>query len=228
MQAHGHAAVAQVVAECLHDFLVGKLQQLGPLFDQGDAHAERGEHAGVLDADDAAAHHDQRFGQVGQVENLIAVDDRAPVDRHPGGVGRLGPGGDDDVLRLVGLGAAFIGHLHVVGVFEAGDARQYIDAIARELRLGDIDLGLDHVLDAEGKVRHRDLFLDLVVHAIDGTVVVAGEMQHGFAHCLAGDGAGIYRNPAHVSVPFHHGCPLAQLIGIDSGALPRGAGTNDE
>ncbi len=30
-QTHGHAAVAQVVAERFHDFLVGKLQQLGPL-----------------------------------------------------------------------------------------------------------------------------------------------------------------------------------------------------
>ena len=31
-----------------------------PLFNDDHAHAERGEHAGVFDADDAAAHHDQR------------------------------------------------------------------------------------------------------------------------------------------------------------------------
>ena len=228
VQAHGHAAVAQVIAERLDDLLVGKLQQLGPLFDQRDAHAERGEHAGVLDADDAAAHHDQRLGQVGQVENLIAVDDRAAVDGHLGGVGRLGAGGDDDVLRLVRLGATLIGHLHVGGVFEAGHSGEHIDAIARKLRLGHVDLGLDHVLDAEGEVRHRDLFLDPVIHAVDRTVVIAGEMQHGFAHRLAGDGAGIDGDPADRSHALHHRGPLAQLIGVDGGALTRGAGTDDE
>ena len=76
-QAHGHAGVAQVIAERLDDLLVGELQQPRPLFNQRDAHAERREHAGVLDADHAAAHHDQGLGQVGQVQNLVAVDDGA-------------------------------------------------------------------------------------------------------------------------------------------------------
>ena len=68
---------------------------------------------------------------------------------------------------------------------------QHLDVVARELRLGDVDLGLDDVLDAEGQVGHRDLFLHPVVHAVDGLVVVAGEMQHGLAHGLGGDGAGV-------------------------------------
>ena len=148
-----------MVAERLHDLLVGKLQQLGPLFDQRDAHAERGEHAGVFDANDAAAHHDQCIGQVGQIQNLITVDDRAAVGGHLGRVGRLGAGGDNDVFRLVDLRAALVGHFHVGAVFEAGHSSEHIDSIARKLRLGHVDLGLDHVLDAEGKVRHRDLFL---------------------------------------------------------------------
>ncbi len=32
IQAHGHAAVAQVIAQRLHDLLIGELQQLGPSF----------------------------------------------------------------------------------------------------------------------------------------------------------------------------------------------------
>ncbi len=61
-EAHGDAAVAQVVAERFDDFLVGEFEQLGAFFNQGDAHAEDGEHAGVFDADDAAADDDERFG----------------------------------------------------------------------------------------------------------------------------------------------------------------------
>ena len=113
-------------------------------------------------------------------------------------------------------------------VFEAGHAGEHVDPIPRKLRLGHIDLGLDHVLDAEGKIRHRDLFLHAIVHAVDGTVVIAGEMQNGFAHRLAGNGAGIYRDPTDGSHFLHHSCPLAQLVGVDSGALPGRAGTNDE
>ncbi len=217
-----------MVGERLHDLLVGKLQQLGPLFHQDDAHAQRGEHARIFDADDAAAHHDQCIGEFRQVENLIAVDDRAAVDGHLGGVGRLGAGGDDDVLRLVDLGAALIGHLHVGWVFEAGHSSEYIDSVARKLRLGHVDLGLDHVLDPERKVRHRDLFLDPVIHAVDRTIVIAGEMHHGFAHRLAGDGAGIDGDSANGSHALDHRGSLAQLIGVDGGTLPRGAGTNDE
>ena len=61
VQAHGDAGVAQVVAERLDDLLVGEFEQRRPALDQRDAHAERGEHAGVLDADDAAADDDQRL-----------------------------------------------------------------------------------------------------------------------------------------------------------------------
>jgi hypothetical protein len=53
-------------------------------------------------------------------------------------------------------------------------------------------------------------------------------MQHGFAHRFAGDGAGIYRDPADRPHSLHHCGPLAQLIGVDGGALARWAGTNDE
>ena len=147
---------------------------------------------------------------------------------NPGGVGWLGAGGDDDVFRLVGLGATLVGHFHMGGVFKAGHPREHIDAIARKLRLGHVNLGLDHVLNAEGKIRHRDLFLHPVIHAVNGTVVVAGEMHHGFTHRLAGDSAGIDRNPTDGSHALNHSGPLAQLISVDSGALPRGAGTDDE
>src|ERR1700734_2051455 len=116
-----------MVAKRLHDFLVGKFQQLGSFFYQGDTDPEGGEHTRVLDADDASAHHNQRLGQSGDIENLIAVDDRTPIDGNPGRVGRLGARGDDDVLRLVRLSAALVGDLYMGSVFEACNAWQNID-----------------------------------------------------------------------------------------------------
>ena len=104
IQAHGHARIAQVVAQRLDDLLVGELEQPRSPFDQRHAHAKRGEHAGVFDADHAAAHHDHGLRQVHQVEHQVGVDDAASVDRHLGRRGRLGAGRDHDALGLVDAG----------------------------------------------------------------------------------------------------------------------------
>ncbi len=73
--------------------------------------------------------------------------------------GRLGAGGDDDRCRLrTRWLAARALDANVVRIDETGDAVQHFDAVARKLRLGDVDLGLDHMLDPEGQVRHGDLF----------------------------------------------------------------------
>ena len=65
------------------------------------------------------------------------------------------------------------------------------DAVAGELRLRDVDLVLDHLLDPERQVRHGDLLLHTVVDAVDTLVQKAREVQHRLAHRLAGDGAGV-------------------------------------
>ncbi len=113
-------------------------------------------------------------------------------------------------------------------VFEAGDADQHLDVVARELRFGDVDLGLDDVLHAEGEVRHGDAFLHPVVHAVDGLVVVAGEVQHGLAHGLRGDGAGVDAGAADHLAHLDQRDLLAQLGAIDGGALACGAGADDD
>ena len=103
-----------------------------------------------------------------------------------------------------------------------------VDAVARELRLGDIHFGLDHGLHAEGKIGHGDLFFDPIVHSVDGAVVVAGEMEHGLAHGLGGDGAGVDANAADHGPGFHHGHALLHLGSGDGGALPGRPGTDDD
>ena len=81
-QPHGHAGIAQVIAERLDNLLIGELEQPVALFDQRYAHAQHREHAGIFHADNAAAHHDQGLGQRLQAQNLIAVDDSLAIYRH--------------------------------------------------------------------------------------------------------------------------------------------------
>ena len=75
-------------------------------------------------------------------------------------------------------------------------AVEHIDAVARELRLHHVGLGLDHLVDAESEIRHGDLVFDVIVDAVDALVFEAGEMQNGLAHGLAGDGSGVDANAA--------------------------------
>ena len=105
---------------------------------------------------------------------------------------RLGAGGDDDVLGADSRSSP----RELVTRMVCGSTKLAVPiSISTLLRescaYGDVDFGLDHVLDAEGQIRHGDLFFHAVVDAVDALVVVAGKMQHGFAHGLAGNGAGV-------------------------------------
>ena len=59
--AHGHPRIAQVIAQRFHDLLVGKLQQPRTPLDQRHAHAQRGEHATVLNSNHSATDDDHRL-----------------------------------------------------------------------------------------------------------------------------------------------------------------------
>ena len=167
-------------------------------------------------------------GSSGRFENLVAVDDGAAVDGDFGRVGRLGADGDDDAVgfeRVVALRAL---DADLIGIDEAGDAVDDVDAVARELGLGDVDLGLDDGLDAEGEVGHGDFFLDPVVHAVDRLVVVAGEVHDGFAHGFGGDGAGVDADAADDGAGLDDGDALLHLGGGHGGTLAGRPGSDDD
>ena len=115
-----------------------------------------------------------------------------------------------------------------MGIDEAGDSMEDVDAVAGELRLGDIDFGLDDGLDAERQVGHGDLLLDPVVHAVKGPVVITGEMQYRLAHGFGGDGAGVDANSSNDGASLDDGHALLHFGGSYGGSLPGGAGTNDD
>ena len=217
-----------MIAEGFDNLAIGEFEQAVAFLDERDADAEDRKHAGVLDAYDAATDDDQGFGQLRQGKNLVAVDDGAAVDGDVGRVGRPGADGDDDFFGFEnGIGSGAL-NANLMGISEAGHAMHYVNAVAGELSLGHIHFGLDDGLDAEGQVSHGDLFLDAVVHAVEGAVVVAGEMEDGLAHCLGGDGAGVDADAADDGAGFDHGHALFHLGSSYRSTLAGGSGTNDD
>ncbi len=227
VQPHRHPRVAQMIAQRLDDLLIGKLQQPRPPLDQRHPHPKRRKHAGVLHADHAAADDNHRLRQVHQLQHQVAVDDAAPIDRHLRRRRRLGSGANQDILGLVDGRPARVRHLDMGRIFKARHTHQHLDVVARELRLGHIDLGLDHMLHPERQVRHRDPFLHPVVHPIDGLVVIPREMQHRLAHRLRRNRACVDAGAADHLAHLHQRNLFAQLGCIDRGPLPGGPGPND-
>ena len=132
-----------------------------------------------------------RVLQIRHLQDLIAVHDVPAVQGNRGRFGRLGAGSDHNRGGfIVGLSQR-TQHAEMRRIDELRHARNHIDAVSRKLRLRHIDLGLDHMLDPEQQIRHRNFFLHAVVDAVDVLVMVAGQVQHGFPHRLAGNGAGV-------------------------------------
>ena len=101
------------------------------------------------------------------------------------------------------------------------------DVVARQLGLDHIHFGFDHMLDAKSQVRHGDLVLDAIVHAIDVLVVIAGKMKHGLAEGLAGNCACVDTHSAHHFATLHQSHRFAHLGALDGRALSRRSGADN-
>ena len=172
------------------------------------------------------------LGRSAQLHQLIAQQDRASVDGHVWRLGRPRTGGDDERIGPACRLALGVDDLDRVRVREAGGAAEQCNAVAGELRLRDVDLVLDHLLNPEGQVRHGDLFLHPVVDAVDALVLEARQMQDRLTHRLAGDGAGIDARAADDILALDErdapallggvdGCPLTGWSGADHHEVER-------
>ncbi len=149
-----------------------------------------------------------------------------PFDGHLGIYGRLGAGGDDHIFRLEFCETIAVFDADAVGIRKAADAVDHLDAVAHQLILRDSNFVFHHVLDAKIQVRHGHVFFYVVVRPVEILVVEAGEMQHRFAHSLAGDGAGVDAHPADGGLLFDDGDSFSRLRALNGGALSARAGTN--
>jgi hypothetical protein len=124
--------------------------------------------------------------------------------------------------------AARVFDAHVGGIEEAGASGDDLHTVSRQLGLGDIDFGLDDLGDAKAQVRHGDLFLDVIVGAVDALELEAGEVHDGFAHGLAGDSARIDTGTTYDFALFDHRHAAAALGALNGRTLSGGAGADDD
>ncbi|GMF39699.1 unnamed protein product [Phytophthora fragariaefolia] len=132
------------------------------------------DHGGVLHADDAGAHDDERARQLVHVaaEDLVAVDDELAIDGHARVVRGARAAGDEELVGLqtcervevapaaaaaAGGGVGLVAHdRDLVLALEAREARHDVHARGLELRAHDVLLGAHDALHAVQDVVDRD------------------------------------------------------------------------
>ena len=230
VEPEGHRQIAKVELQRLDDLRVDEVDHAVAAFHDRDPGAERGEHGGVLDADDPGADDDHRGRDMIEVEHAVGVDDAPLVELdllRPRGPGA---GGDDDLVRgeLELLVAEAFGHQHRVRVEEARGALEVLHVVAVQLGAHHLGLAGDHVVGARREVGDGDVLLHLVARAVELALVGAGEVEHRFAQRLRRDRAGVDADAADHALAVDDGDPPAQLRRSDGGALPAGAAADDE
>ena len=89
-----HAAVAQLMGEILDQFVIDELQEAFARFHQRDRHIEGGEDRGIFHPDHPTADHRQAARETRYFHDLIAIQNRGPVERHVGRTVWAGAHGD--------------------------------------------------------------------------------------------------------------------------------------
>src|SRR6516164_3178549 len=145
--------------EAFHNFAVGEVQYEGALVEQGNLHAQGGEHRGILQPDDAPAHHDQLARQLLQLMYLVGVENPLTIDGYLRIVSRPRAAGDHKVVAAYDRRGDIALHFHRVVRHEPRIPFQHGHTIATKLRLDDLDLACHYRVGAEDEVLHRNLVL---------------------------------------------------------------------
>ena len=191
-----HALRAGVVQQRFDDFVVAELEQVGAAVDHRDLHAQRGEHDGVFQADHAAADDDHRPRHARQIEDLVGIENRFAVERNVRGPRGPRAGGQQDVLGLEDLPFAAAADFDAVRIDERRLAVRDVHAVAGELVLDDVPIGLRDFDHLPPQLVHRDLALAEVAVVVHVALAVAGEVDDRFANRLGRDRARVQRHAA--------------------------------
>ena len=223
------AALAQLVGELLDDLAIDELQKVVARLDDRHRDVERREDRRVLQADDAGADDGEAAWHAQLLHQAVAVDHGLVVEGDVRRAVGLGPHRDDDVVGRDDVRfAARLGDGDGVGVDEAGRAAHRPHAVARELVLEHVDLVVQGLVQAGAQVAAFDVLLHPVGEAIEAALPPAGEIEHGLAKGLGGDGAGVHRDPAHPQPVLDHQHRVSELGGLDGGAATRGSAADHD
>src|SRR6185437_12008021 len=181
------------------------------------------------DADDPGAGHHHGPRHLVEQEDAVGVHDRLLVELDGAGPGRLGSGGDAEVLgRDLARVAVAAGHLDGGRAGELGRAGDDGDPVAGELAADGVVLAADHVPGAPGQVGDGDVVLDPVALPVHLALVQAGEVEHGLAQGLGRDRAGVQAHATEHLGALDDRDPFVELGGGDGRLLAAGTGTYDQ
>ncbi len=215
--------------ELVDQLAVDEVQDGGPGLDQGHRDVQGAEDGGVFDPDDPRADHGQAARQAGEVEDLVAVENALAVE---GDVGRpIGPRADRDHHLVGGVEgdlAGRAGDLDRMGVLEPRRPVHDLHAVAGELVLQDVDFVVQGLVQAGQQVLGAQVLLHPIGAAIEAALAPAGQVQHGLAQGLGGDGAGVHRDAAHAAALVDHQHGPAELGRLHGRAPTRRPAADDD
>ena len=222
----GHAALFQQGLQRLDQIRIGARHQLIHEFNHGDRTAQRGIHAGHFQPDDAAAHHQQTLGHIGQHQRIGGIHDPRILPRKRRQFHRLRTGGDDALREIDGFNTFFGRYRQTVGGSKFSDAgdRAHLallghtgDALAE--RADGFFLVCAQFIQID--FRHAEIQTDLG-HVFDFFDDIGG-MQQGFRR----DATDIQANAAKLLVTLDQNHVHAQIGGSESGGVTARTGTDD-
>ena len=169
------------------------------LVDDRDPHAERGEHRGVLDADDPGAHDHHGRRDVSSLR--MPSESTTLMSSNSTCVGRAGqvPGASTILPRrtVTWLPPSTA---TVCGSMKCAVPVSTVDVVAQQLAADHLDLAADHVLRTRCQVGDRDVVLDPVAGAVELALGMPGEVEDRLAQRLGRDRAGVDADAAdHVA-----------------------------
>src|SRR5262245_36419852 len=216
-----------VIAQGLHDLVVHEVKYGGPLVDDCHPDAERRQHRGVLKPDDAGPHHDHVARDAATVSDLIRIY-YPGAERNLGRARRARTASDQDVVRHHRLRPLPSFDLQSVRAGKAGGAVQHDHSVSSELLSDDGHLTGDDRIHALHQICDADLLFEFVVAAVKGALAVAGQIEHGFAERLAGDGSRVQRHTADHLAAVNNRHALAELGACYRALLTGGAAADDD
>jgi hypothetical protein len=222
------AFFTQMVIERLDYLGVDKRQQTRALVHHRHANTERRKNARVFASDHAGADNGERQRKLLELQNIVAGIHAMPVHRHR----RIARGlGSDRHHHLVGghqAGTMALAETQVqaVRVDERGLGVNQLDSVAQELMAHHVDFVANHRIDPHQEVLQRNLVLDLVRFAVDRMFAIAGQVEDGFAHGLARDGAHVNADASHQRLAFDQHHALSELGGLNCCVMAGGPRAN--
>ena len=111
---------------------------------------------------------------------------------------------------------------------ETAVAADDFDAVAAQLIFKNVHFPLQRHVEPPHQILGGDVLLDPVGAAVETAFTPAGEVEHGLAHGLAGDGAGMHAHSADLGHAVDDGDLAPQFCRLNGGGFARRAAADDD